>query len=301
MLTCAEIENLVKSYNYSANIRTLESMYGSELEKSANFLEKSRQEFPRKLMINLLDYTYLEDDISSADMVNIVSSITRPVPVAGLCVKPINVPKAYAALSETKSAVKLVSVAGGFPTSMRSSAAMLSDIEAVLKNNSDEVDVVLDTYNFNQGNYAICAEKIRASSHLCQMFNTKLKIILEISELGSSVEAMKASLLAILAGADFIKTSTGYTSRGADYYSVAVMCSVIKYWYEKTGIKTGIKPSGGVDSVTKYETYLSIIQSILGDSWLQPDLTRVGASKIFLQLHGAKKSKLTNGSAQIKY
>ena len=294
LLTYEQIEKYIKSYD-------LKDPAVTSRGKDANVKLNYAKKFSTGLMIRLLDYTYLADEVSEEKIVKIVSNITSPESVAGLCVKPSTIPIARKALTKINSQVKLVSVAGGFPKNIDDITEMLHDVKISLQNKSDEIDLVLDTASFLDGNYRYCAEKIRKSSELCHSFNAKLKVILEISELENTDQVAKASMLCILSGADFIKTSTGYTSKGANYDSVDAMCRVISRWYADTGLKVGIKPSGGIDSLDKYNNYLLIIERILGDSWLRPDLTRIGASKIFIQLTSNKSNDLAIKESKINY
>lgn len=180
--------------------------------------------------------------------------------------------------------IKIAAVGGSFPTGQNISAIKIEEVNHISKTKADEVDIVLNRGDLISENYD------RISQEIDSMKNTlgqkHLKVILETGDLDEA-QIKKAAELSILSGADFIKTSTGKTSIGAEPEAVKLMCEVIKSHFIKTGKKIGIKPSGGIRTVNDALQYYSIVKNILGDTWLTPALFRIGASSLYDNLVNA--------------
>jgi deoxyribose-phosphate aldolase len=255
----------------------------------------------KELILSLLDYTDLREKIPSSDLENVIKIITTNNSVAGLCVKSGNIVKVREITEQLHKNLIVVSVSGGFPTAYKETADVILSVEKALKLGADEVDIVLDILNFSKKNYNICIEKIKESKKLCVKYNAKLKVILETSELESVEDIKTASLLASLSGADFIKTSTGTTLVGASVENVSAICDILLLVESEYGFKIGVKPSGGISTESQCNEILNVIELKLGKNWLVPELTRIGASKLFYELTKMKNSKKHDTTKELNY
>ena len=197
--------------------------------------------------------------------------------VASLCVYPIFVDAAGLALGDSNIAV--TSVAGGFPASQTYLEVKMLELAMSLENGADEVDVVMSVGQFLSGNYEAMASELQMLRDEAGE-DTTLKVIIESGVLREPALIRRASLLVMEAGADFVKTSTGKTAVSATPEAAAVMCVAISDFYRKTGRKVGFKAAGGISSPADAVLYYSIVQSILGEEWLNPSLFRIGASSL---------------------
>ena len=188
-----------------------------------------------------------------------------------------------------KEDVKVAVVAGGFPNSQTFLEVKLLECRMAVEAGADEVDVVLPLNLFMQGEYEAAAKEIAAMKEA--VGEKHLKVILETGAIASSEKIHEASMLAMEAGADFIKTSTGKQEPGATPAAAIVMCNSIKEYYRKTGRKVGFKPAGGISTVKDALCYLAIVDTILGKEWLTPELFRIGASRLANNLLSALEQK----------
>lgn len=173
--------------------------------------------------------------------------------------------------------VKIAAVAGGFPSSMTFAGLKAEEARLAVAAGANEIDIVIPLWAFLAGNYEICSAeilKIKAA-----IGEAHLKVILETGVLNTD-QIWQASVLSMEAGADFIKTSTGKLPQAASPEAAFVMCLAIKQHFEETGKKIGFKPAGGISSAEDAILYLTIVQEILGNDWLNPELFRIGASRL---------------------
>jgi deoxyribose-phosphate aldolase len=194
-----------------------------------------------------------------------------------------------------KSALPTISTAvvgGYFPSGQTYTAAKIAELSEIEKSLVHEVDIVINRGEFLNENYTYVADEIRQMRKAVP--TKKLKVILETGELKSTALIQKASEIAIEAGADFIKTSTGKSAVGATPEAIEIMCSVIRNHFEKTGKKIGIKPSGGIRQIDEAFQYVNIVRTHLGDEWLTQQLFRIGASS----LYDAIITQLSHGDKQ---
>lgn len=251
-----------------------------EIEKiiSQTTLTRSNIE---ELVFSLLDLTSLEGN----DTINkIQSMVDKAVKldsilsknIAAICVYPTFAKLVGRQLKPTK--IQTASVAGSFPSGQSSIDIKLQEIEWAISQGANEIDMVISRGKLLEGKYVEVFDEIKAIKKVCG--DTHLKVILETGELKTLENIRIASDIAIYAGADFIKTSTGKISEGATLKSVYVMLLAIKDYYQKTGKKIGIKPSGGIREFEHALEYLKLTQHILGEEWLTPDLFRFGASSL---------------------
>lgn len=201
----------------------------------------------------------------------------RPMPsVAAVCVYPSMVPHAVEALKGTK--INIASVATAFPAGQLPLDIKLADVRAAVSYGATEIDMVINRGAFLSGDYQTVFDEIVQIKEACG--NAHLKVILETGELGTYDRVQFASHLAMLAGGDFIKTSTGKVSPAATLPVTLVMLQAIKDHYRATGEKIGMKPAGGIRNTKMAIQYLCMVNEVLGEDWLTPDLFRFGASSL---------------------
>lgn len=167
-------------------------------------------------------------------------------------------------------------VAAGFPSSQTFNEIKVAECALAVASGADEVDIVIGVGQFLQGAYEEMCDTISECKAACK--DAIFKVILETGALKTASNIMKASILAIYSGADFIKTSTGKLEPAATPEAVLVMCKAAKAYYEQTGNKVGIKVAGGVRTPADAVKYYCIVKSVLGEEWLTKDLYRIGAS-----------------------
>lgn len=194
--------------------------------------------------------------------------------VASICVYPnfAEVVNMNLDVSEVHTTV----VAAGFPSSQTFNEIKVAECALAVASGADEVDIVIGVGQFLQGAYEEMCDTISECKAACK--DAIFKVILETGALKTASNIMKASILAIYSGADFIKTSTGKLEPAATPEAVLVMCKAAKAYYEQTGNKVGIKVAGGVRTPADAVKYYCIVKSVLGEEWLTKDLYRIGAS-----------------------
>ncbi|HYZ12464.1 MAG TPA: deoxyribose-phosphate aldolase [Actinomycetota bacterium] len=235
------------------------------------------------LAIRCMDLTTLEGVDTTGKIVALCAKAVRPNPVddsipsvAAVCLYPQLVPVAVGQLKSTT--VKVASVAGAFPAGLAPLDARLAEIREVVELGAHEVDIVLNRSLFLGGRYAECFEELAAARDAAG--GAHLKVILETGELGSYDRVRQASVLAMAAGADFIKTSTGKIGVGAELGSALCMMEAARDFFIETGHAVGVKVAGGVRQSKQAIQYLVLLYETLGPQWMTPDLFRIGASTL---------------------
>jgi deoxyribose-phosphate aldolase len=235
------------------------------------------------LAIRCIDLTTLEGTDTVGKIVAMCAKAVRPDPldpsipsVGAVCLYPQLVPVAVEHLKGT--GVHVASVAGGFPSGLGPLDARLQEIRDVVEMGADEIDIVLNRSLFLGGRYAECFEELVGAREAAG--STHLKVILETGELGSFDRVRQASVLSMAAGADFIKTSTGKISTGAELTTALCMMEAARDFFHETGHRVGIKVAGGVRASKNAIQYLTILYETLGPEWMTPDLFRIGASTL---------------------
>lgn len=194
---------------------------------------------------------------------------------AAICVYPVFASVVKEQLTED---VNIVCVAGGFPHSQVTTEVKMAEVGLAIADGADEIDIVMPAGTFLSGDYQAIYDEINEIKSCCG--NAKLKVILETSLLSSVENIARASVLAILAGADFIKTSTGKEGSIASLEAAYVMCKVIKE-FEKAGEgKVGFKAAGGISKASDAVNYLAVVKDILGEDFVSPEYFRIGASSL---------------------
>jgi len=255
-----------------------------------------------RLAVSMVDLTTLEGSDTPGKVRHLCAKAVCPDParpeipsVAAVCVYPNLVPTAVERLRGT--GVKVASVATAFPSGQSPLDVKVRETQDVVAMGADEVDMVIDRGAFLSGRYAKVYDEIVRVKEACG--DAHLKVILEVAELGTYDNVRRASLLAIAAGADFIKTSTGKLPGAATLPVQLVMLEAIRDVHAETGRKVGMKPAGGIRTSKNAIQYLVQVHETLGPDWLTPDLYRLGASSlvndILMQLRkektGAYQSK----------
>ncbi len=233
--------------------------------------------------IRSMDLTTLEGSDTVGKIVAMCAKAVRPNPldasipsVAAVCLYPQLVPVAVGQLKGT--GVHVASVAGGFPSGLGPLDARLREIAEVVELGADEVDIVLNRSLFLGGMYVECFEEIVAAREAAG--SAHLKVILEAGELGSYDRIRQASVLAMAAGADFIKTSTGKIAVSATLPSALCMMEAARDFHHETGRRVGVKLAGGIRQSKQAIQYLVLLYETLGPEWMNPDLFRIGASTL---------------------
>jgi deoxyribose-phosphate aldolase len=246
-------------------------------------IKKSAKQAGIRLAISMLDLTTLEGKDSEGKVRQLCQKAMHPQPgdptvphVAAVCVYPNLVPAAKAALSG--SGVHIASVATGFPAGLVPLPVKLEETRRAVAMGADEIDMVIDRGAFLSGDYLGVFEEIVAVKAACG--DAHLKVILETGELETYDAVRRASHLAMAAGADFIKTSTGKVQPASTPGVVLVMLEAIRDHYFETGRRVGLKPAGGIKTTKQALHLLVMVKETLGDAWLTPDLFRIGASTV---------------------
>src|SRR5215216_3247961 len=236
-----------------------------------------------ELAVRIMDLTTLEGADTPGKVAALAAKAIHPDPAdpsipscAAVCVYPNLVPTA--AERVRGSGVKVASVATAFPSGQSPLAIKLSEVEEAVALGADEVDMVIDRGAFLSGRYAKVYDEVVKVKEACGAAH--LKVILETGELGTYDNVRRASLLAMAAGADFVKTSTGKVNPAATLPVTLCMLEAIRDVHEETGRVVGMKPAGGIRAAKQAIQYLVVLHETLGLEWLTPDLFRFGASSL---------------------
>ena len=236
-----------------------------------------------KLALSMIDLTTLEGKDSLGKVrqlcykaAHLHDQFSNLHQVAAVCVYPNMVDVAKKTLEG--SSIKIAAVATAFPSGMTTLEAKLNEVKSVVDAGVDEVDMVMSRGRFLQGDYSYVFDEVAKVKNTCGQAH--LKVILETGELVTLDNVRKASDLAMDAGADFIKTSTGKVKPAATPPVVLVMLEAIRDFYKRTGKIVGMKPAGGISTAKLAIQYLVMVRETLGKEWLTPDRFRFGASSL---------------------
>jgi len=254
------------------------------------------------LAIRMTDLTTLEGQDTPGKVAALCSKALRPdpvdltvPPVAAVCVYPSLVPEAKRRLAG--SGVKVASVATAFPSGQSPTELKVAEARAVVELGADEVDMVIDRGAFLSGRYAKVYDEIVRVKEACG--DVHLKVILETGELGTYDNVRRACLLAIAAGADFVKTSTGKITPAATLPVTLCLLEAVRDVYLETGRMVGVKAAGGIRQAKQAVQYLVVVHETLGPEWLTPDLFRFGASSllndVLMQIRKEKTGRYQSG------
>ncbi|GAB3464786.1 deoxyribose-phosphate aldolase [Actinophytocola sediminis] len=245
--------------------------------------------------IGMVDLTTLEGADTDGKIRSLCAKARRPdperpevPPVAAVCVYPDMVPVAVAALHGT--AINIASVATAFPSGRSSLPVKIADTELAVAAGATEVDMVIDRGAFLSGRYGRVFDEIVTIKQASG--DAHLKVILETGELATYDNVRRASWLAMLAGADFIKTSTGKVSPAATLPVTHVMLQAVRDWHTATGTRIGVKPAGGIRTTKDAIRYLVAVHEVAGPEWLTADKFRFGASSLLNDLLMQRRTQL---------
>jgi deoxyribose-phosphate aldolase len=257
-----------------------------------------------ELAVRMVDLTTLEGADTPGKVRAMCAKALRPdpadpgvPPVAAVCVYPDLVGICRAELAG--SPVAVASVATAFPSGRASLAVKLADVAEAVAAGADEVDMVIDRGAFLAGRYGQVFQEVRQVREACG--NAHLKVILETGELATLDNVSRASWLAMLAGADFIKTSTGKVSPAATPPVTLVMLAAARDYAQVTGRRVGVKVAGGVRSAKEAVRYLVLVRETAGTAWLTPEKFRIGASSLLNDLLMQRSKQLTGAYAGPDY
>ncbi len=246
--------------------------------------------------ISMIDLTTLEGADTAGKVRSLCAKAVRPDPadasvpsVAAVCVYPDLVADAKAALAG--SSVAVASVATAFPSGRASLRVKLADVHDAIDAGADEVDMVIDRGAYLSGRYGSVLEEVQAVREACGP--AQLKVILETGELVTYDNVRRASWIAMLGGADFIKTSTGKVNPAAQLPVSLVMLEAVNDFAEATGARIGVKVAGGIRSAKDAICYLVVVNETAGPQWLTPALYRLGASSLLNDLLMQRRKQLT--------
>lgn len=237
-----------------------------------------------KMALNMIDLTTLEGVDTTHKVQQLcykaqhLHDVLPGLPtVAAVCVFPSMVKTAKAALTGT--AIKVASVSTAFPAGQAPTKVKVDDTKFALDSGADEIDMVISRGRFLEGDYNFVFDEIVKIKELCGK-RARLKVILETGELGGLDKVRRASDIAMYAGADFIKTSTGKISVAATMPVTLVMLEAIRDFYFKTGMMVGMKPAGGISTAKQALHNLVMVKETLGEEWLSNEWFRFGASRL---------------------
>ncbi|MGH8867838.1 MAG: deoxyribose-phosphate aldolase [Actinomycetes bacterium] len=249
------------------------------------------------MAIRMIDLTTLEGQDTPGKVRALSAKAMRPDPsdpsapaVAAVCVYPDLVPVAKDALAG--SSVKVASVATSFPSGRATLAVKIADTAAAVAAGADEVDMVIDRGAFLAGHYRKVFDEVVEVKRACG--DAHLKVILETGELATYDNVRRASWLSVLAGADFIKTSTGKVVPAATLPVTLVMLEAVRDFRDATGRQVGVKAAGGIRTAKDAVRYLVLVNETVGDDWLDPDWFRLGASSLLNDLL-MQRQKMASG------
>lgn len=247
-----------------------------------------------KFCLSAIDLTTLspcDEEQSVAEFARRAAELTVEYPhlpgVASICVYPPFVETV--GLEIDAMPLRITSVAGGFPSSQTFLEVKMLEVAMAVENGADEVDIVLNVGKILSGALDEAANEVEVLRE--ESDGATLKVILETGALRTPELIRQASLLAMQAGADFIKTSTGKIDVAATPEAAVVMCHAIKDFYAKSGRKVGFKAAGGIRTAEDAALYYTIVKEILGEEWLTPELFRIGASSLANNLLSAIEGK----------
>lgn len=275
-------------------IPTIEQV-DAEVARIANLAARNQNVDVYKLCYSTIDLTTLSCNDSERSVSEFVRKAVEfgahfpEIPnVASICVYPSFVETVGVGLGSSNIAI--TSVAGGFPASQTFLEVKMLEVAMAAENGADEIDVVINVGEMLEGDYDRMANTLEVlRDELGE--DVVLKVIIESGALKTPELIYKASMLAMFAGADFVKTSTGKIDVAATPEAAVVMCTAIRDYYARTGKKVGFKAAGGVRTAEEAAYFYTIVEEILGEEWLTPELFRIGASSLANNLIGAIEGK----------
>ncbi|MBN3307993.1 deoxyribose-phosphate aldolase isoform X1 [Amia ocellicauda] len=247
--------------------------------------------------VTCIDLTTLSGDDTPSNVHRLCLKATRPirddllksmdmhdkgVTTAAVCVYPARVADAVKTLRAAKSNIPVASVATGFPAGQTALKTRIEEVRQAVEDGASEIDIVINRTLALTGQWQALYDEIRQFREACG--EAHMKTILAVGDLGSFTNVYKASLVAMMAGSDFIKTSTGKETVNATFPVAIVMVRAIRDFLRRTGHKVGFKPAGGIRTAKESLVWLTLMKEELGDEWLRADLFRLGASSLLTDI-----------------
>ena len=273
-------EKILSQYNTDIDDEQVKSEVENLLK---NHLQENNTREVKMFLLNSVELTTLQTTDNEDSVLKFVEKVNKfddVYPelghVATVCVYPNFAKICHDTLENDE--VKIACVSGCFPSSQSFIEVKVAETALALKDGATEIDMVIPVGKFLSGDYEGMYDEIAEIKAVCG--EKKLKTILETGCLKTASNIKKASLLAMHAGADYIKTSTGKLEPAATPEAAFVMCKAIKEYHEKTGIQIGLKPAGGMKTVNDALSYYTIVKEVLGEKWLTNQWLRLGTSSL---------------------
>ena len=278
--TKSKYDGALEKYNTSLNDREVREAVQKII---AEKVHENDTADVKKFLFGSIELTTLkttDSDVSVMAFTEKVNQFDQQYPdiphVATICVYPCFAEVVKDTLEV--EGVNIACVSGSFPSSQALLEVKTIETALAIKDGADEIDMVMPVGKFLQGDYEGVSDEIQEMKAVCG--DHALKVILETGDLVTASNIKKASILAMYAGADYIKTSTGKEKISATPEAAYVMCQAIKEYYDETGIQIGFKPAGGINTVMDAITYYTIVKEVLGEKWLTNKWLRLGTSRL---------------------
>ena len=278
--TKSKYDEALEKYNTSLNDREVREAVQKII---AEKVHENDTADVKKFLFGSIELTTLkttDSDVSVMAFTEKVNQLDQQYPdiphVATICVYPCFAEVVKDTLEV--EGVNIACVSGSFPSSQALLEVKTIETALAIKDGADEIDMVMPVGKFLQGDYEGVSDEIQEMKAVCG--DHALKVILETGDLVTASNIKKASILAMYAGADYIKTSTGKEKISATPEAAYVMCQAIKEYYDETGIQIGFKPAGGINTVMDAITYYTIVKEVLGEKWLTNKWLRLGTSRL---------------------
>ena len=278
--TKSKYDEALEKYNTSLNDREVREAVQKII---AEKVHENDTADVKKFLFGSIELTTLkttDSDVSVMAFTEKVNQFDQQYPdiphVATICVYPCFAEVVKDTLEV--EGVNIACVSGSFPPSQALLEVKTIETALAIKDGADEIDMVMPVGKFLQGDYEGVSDEIQEMKAVCG--DHALKVILETGDLVTASNIKKASILAMYAGADYIKTSTGKEKISATPEAAYVMCQAIKEYYDETGIQIGFKPAGGINTVMDAITYYTIVKEVLGEKWLTNKWLRLGTSRL---------------------
>ena len=278
--TQSKYEEMLKLYDTQVNDADVQAAVA---QITAEKVPQNNTHEVKKFLLGSIELTTLsttDTEEKVLQMVEKVNQFDRDYPdlphVAAICVYPVFTELVSNSLEV--DGVAITNVSGNFPSSQARMEVKVAETQLAIADGATEIDIVMPVGKFLSEDYEGVCDDINELKQACG--DVPMKVILETGDLGNDSNIMKAALLSMYAGADYIKTSTGKEKVSATPEAAYVMCQAIKAYYEKTGIQIGFKPAGGINSVMDAITYYTIVKEVLGEKWLTNQWLRMGTSRL---------------------
>ena len=278
--TQSKYEEMFKLYDTQVNDADVQAAVA---QITAEKVSQNNTHEVKKFLLGSIELTTLsttDTEEKVLQMVEKVNQFDRDYPdlphVAAICVYPVFTELVSNSLEV--DGVAITNVSGNFPSSQARMEVKVAETQLAIADGATEIDIVMPVGKFLSEDYEGVCDDINELKQACG--DVPMKVILETGDLENDSNIMKAALLSMYAGADYIKTSTGKEKVSATPEAAYVMCQAIKAYYEKTGIQIGFKPAGGINSVMDAITYYTIVKEVLGEKWLTNQWFRMGTSRL---------------------